>query len=236
MTVPLILLAIMSVCVAWPLPDSSGVPPLLDAEKSGLGQALHHYSQPVSTSAHVLIDFEAETKAAHEGHGMVGIMAAGVVVVGLVFALLLYGNPAWARGIFPPIFGALDPAEAKEQFAGVHRFLSHKWYFDEVYSALLVRPAVVVAHWCRNFDTYVIDGFVHLLQKFSMWTSTWSGKFDRGIIDGLVNVMADVSYAIGTRLRNMQTGYLRSYVLFLALAAVGLWMLLYALAQAMGRG
>ena len=28
------------------------------------------------------------------------------------------------------------------QFPGVHRFLLHKWYFDEVYSALLVRPSL----------------------------------------------------------------------------------------------
>ena len=44
----------------------------------------------------------------------------------------------------------------------------------------------------------------------------------------MVNLLADVSYAIGAWLRNVQTGYLRSYVLFLALAAMAVWMLLYA--------
>ena len=52
-------------------------------------------------------------------------------------------------------YRVLDPAEAKEQFPGVHRFLAHKWYFDELYSAMLVRPALVVAGWCRWFDTDV---------------------------------------------------------------------------------
>ena len=37
----------------------------------------------------------------------------------------------------------LDPADAKAQFPAVHRFLHHKWYFDEAYSVLLVRPALV---------------------------------------------------------------------------------------------
>ncbi len=37
----------------------------------------------------------------------------------------------------------------KEQFPAVHAFLTHKWYFDELYSAMVVRPALVVAHWFR---------------------------------------------------------------------------------------
>jgi hypothetical protein len=43
-----------------------------------------------------------------------------------------------------------------------------------------------------------------------------------------------VSYAIGAWLRNLQTGYLRSYVLFLALSAMAVCMLLYAWATALG--
>ena len=229
MTVPLILLAILSVCVAWPLPSSEGWP-LLNAEKSALGHELHHFSQPEAVD----VDFRQEHVEAHKGHSLVGALALAVVLVGLLFALMLYAPPEWARGLLPPVFGVLDPADAKVQFPGVHRFLAHKWYFDEIYSAVLVRPSVIVAHWCRVFDTYVIDGFVHLLQRLSLLSSTWSGKFDRGIVDGLVNLISDVSYAVGNWLRNVQTGYLRSYVLFLALAAMAIWMLLYAIASAFG--
>jgi NADH-quinone oxidoreductase subunit L len=153
---------------------------------------------------------------------IVGALALAVVAIGLAFAAAMY------------YFGALDPEEAKEQFPGVHAFLSHKWYFDELYSAVLVRPSLAVAHWCRNFDTYVIDGFVHLIARWNLLTSYWSGRFDKGIVDGLANLIADVSYAVGAWLRNVQTGYLRSYVLFLALAAMAVWMLLYAWASALG--
>ena len=42
-----------------------------------------------------------------------------------------------------------------------------------------------------------------------------------------------VVYAVGARLRTLQTGYLRSYVLFLVLAAVGIFFALtYFLALA----
>ena len=193
---------------------------MLFRSNSELGHQLHHYSQPKT----VAVDFAAAIEAGHHNHLIVGFLALAVVGIGLAFASILY------------FYGVLDPNEAKEQFPGVHRFLISKWYFDEIYSALFVRPSLTIAHWCRNFDTYVIDGFVHLMARWNLLASYWSGRFDKGIIDGFVNVLADVSYAIGSWLRTVQTGYLRSYILFLALAAMGIWVLLYAWATAQGSG
>ncbi len=220
MTVPLILLAILSVCVAWGWP-------LHKPQNSWLGHQLHHYSQPRTVTDAKLLDdhgdpipldadLTAENKAAIQHHSVVGMLALAVVIIGLSFALALY------------YFGALDPNEAKEQFPGVHRFLLNKWYFDELYSVAIVRPGLVIAHWCRNFDMYCIDAFVNLVGKWNLVASYWSGRFDKGIVDGLVNLVADVSFTTGNWLRNVQTGYLRSYILFLALAAMAVWIMLYA--------
>ena len=71
-----------------------------------------------------------------------------------------------------------------------------------------------------------------------MRLSKWDGQFDRGIVDGLVNLIGR------RRLRhaapgcaNVQTGYLRSYVLFLVLAAVGIFVVLsYFVTSSAGRG
>ena len=126
--------------------------------------------------------------------------------------------------------------EAREQFPGVYRFLQNKWYFDELYSALLVRPALVVAHWCRAFDTRVIDGTVNAFARFWVNVSKWDGRFDLGIVDGLVNLTARVVYAVGSSLRNVQTGYLRSYVLFLVLAAVAIFTVLSYLVSRVAAG
>jgi len=57
-------------------------------------------------------------------------------------------------------------------------------------------------------------------------TSRWDGFFDARIVDGLVNLTARVFYAVGGRLREVQTGSLRNYVLFLALAAVCIFIVL----------
>jgi len=127
----------------------------------------------------------------------------------------------------------MDPADAREQFPGVHAFLWNKWYFDELYSIAVVRPALVVAHWCRAFDLKVIDGIIHGVAHAVLWLRAVSGRFDNGVVDGLVNLVGDVIYGTGARLRGLQTGYLRSYVLFLALAAIVIFVVLsYFVARA----
>jgi hypothetical protein len=42
-------------------------------------------------------------------------------------------------------------------------------------------------------------------------------------VDGSVNLIANVTYDIGAALRRVQTGFIRSYILFLVLAAVGMF-------------
>ena len=187
-----------------------------------------HHAQPMS----VLADFgqvpghdpltdipfkpqqTSERFQAHENHHLAGLLALGVVLLGFAFAVVIY------------YWRVLDPAEAKEQFPGVHRFLMHKWYFDELYSALLVRPAVAVAGWFRWFDTKVIDGTVDNTARGTVKTAFGSGWWDNRIVDGLANLTARVTWAVGSWLRNIQTGYLRSYVLFLVLAAIAIWIVM----------
>jgi NADH-quinone oxidoreductase subunit L len=207
MTVPLILLAILSIVSGW------GAEPW-NAEGSWLEHQLHH-SQPPAVIA--TVGRAALPEVHHANHGTAGLFALLVVGIGFGFAGLLY----YSR--------RLDPAEGKEQFPGVHRFLSHKWYFDEFYSAVVVRPGLAVARWARAFDTYVIDGLVNAVGRWSVKVSSWNGRVDRDVVDGLANLIADVSYATGAWLRTVQTGYLRSYILFLALAVVAIWILLVSL-------
>jgi NADH-quinone oxidoreductase subunit L len=218
MTVPLIVLAFFSIVVAWGWP-------IHDPEASMLESVLHH-SQHASVSADFGVlpedldlaapflaraDLPLVGQLAVENHLLAGAMATAVAALGIAFAFLLY------------YFRLLDPAEAKAQFPAVHRFLWNKWYFDELYSVFLVRPALTVASWCRAFDTKVIDGTVDSLANVTVEVSRWAGKFDLGIIDGLVNLTARVIYGIGGRLRGVQTGYIRSYVLFLVVAAIAIF-------------
>ena len=118
----------------------------------------------------------------------------------------------------------LDPADAVEQFPGVYRFLKHKWYFDELYSALLVRPGLVVAQLVPLVRHHVIDGVLsHGLATVHGAGVALGRPVRSRIVDGLVNLIGRrVATRVGNWLRGVQTGYLRSYVLFLVLAAIGI--------------
>jgi NADH-quinone oxidoreductase subunit L len=206
MTMPLIILAILSWIFAWGWP-------IHDPAASWLIVELGH-ARPAAVGT----DFGPVEHAAREfmnSHGLslhevAGFIALIMVGIGLVFATLVY------------YYRTLDAEETKQQFAPLHRFLSHKWYFDELYSVLLVRPALVVAHWCRAFDLFGIDSALHAVAHATKWVSWIGGKFDHGVIDGLANLLANVTFRVGVALRQLQTGYLRSYVLFLVLAVVGI--------------
>jgi NADH-quinone oxidoreductase subunit L len=200
MTVPLVILALGSIFVAWGLPPWS-------AEDSWLAGQIH---QSLPGSVHFEVGEPGDV-----AHLLAGSMALGLMFVGLLAAAAMY----WLRQPEP---------EAEEPVAAtaLYDFLGHKWYFDELYKAILVQPALVVSGWCKAFDTRVIDGFVDGLAWLGRQASRWDGLFDARIVDGLVNVTADVIYGVGGRLRAVQTGSLRSYVLFLALAAVGIFVVL----------
>jgi NADH-quinone oxidoreductase subunit L len=206
MTIPLIILAVFSFGVAW------GLPPW-DAEASALGQVLHT-SEPASVAA----DFQPVEKLLDDPAGWVhpvaGLIALLAAALGALIAALVY------------YYRFFDPAETKEQFGFLYRLFDRKWYFDELYSAALVRPALVVSHWCRNFDSGVIDWIINNLARLTVWVAKLDGRIDNGVVDGLVNVMARTIFGLGTRLRRIQTGFIRNYILFLVLAAIGIFALL----------
>ena len=94
-----------------------------------------------------------------------------------------------------------QPAAAErlgQRFAGVHRLLLNKYYVDEAYDAVVVRPLMAAADW--------------------LWR-VW----DTRVIDGLVNGTARVVQAGGLFLRFWQTGNVQAYALSLSLGAIVLF-------------
>jgi NADH-quinone oxidoreductase subunit L len=89
------------------------------------------------------------------------------------------------------------PAAFVAMFPGIHKFLMHKWYFDELYDYLFVRPA--------------------------MWLGRlfWKGG-DEQIIDRFGPHGAAYAVGVGNRITTrFQSGYVYSYALVMLLGLIG---------------
>jgi len=70
-----------------------------------------------------------------------------VGLLGIAVAYLMYiANP-------------LLPVRLAQSFGGIYRFLLNKWYFDELYGVIFVRPAIALARlFWQVGDVTIIDG------------------------------------------------------------------------------
>jgi NADH-quinone oxidoreductase subunit L len=204
MTVPLLILSLFAAFVA--APGDQGILSRLLAASEPAGVAdglLATEGAGISLPSHAAI---------HVKHATAGAYALLVAVLGALTAYLFYG----AR--------LVDPGEVRRQFASLHTFLVEKWWFDELYNVMFVRPVHIVARWCSAIDKNVFDGFLHFMARGAVAVSQWDRIFDEQIIDGFVNRLAGVTYATGRIFSLLQTGKLRQYVMFIVVGVLGIWL------------
>jgi len=207
MTVPLVVLAVLAVVVGWPV---LGVEAHLEqARPLGVEEGL---SEGLLASG-LLIPAE-HLAHAEELHVPATLSAFVVALVGLVLATAFYGTRS------------LDPGEVRDRFAPVDRLLRNKWWFDELYRFLFVRPVLTVARWVAAVDRKGIDWVVDGLAYVTRAVSWIEDLIDRWFVDGIVNRLAEWFYAAGLWLRNLQTGRLREYVLYIVIATVTLFIVI----------
>lgn len=109
-----------------------------------------------------------------------------VGIIGFVLAFMLYIK----NTTLPQKIAAKAPA--------IYKFLFNKWYFDELYDAIFVRPAKKLG--------------------YLLWRS-----FDIGVIDRLgPDGLSALSQKIATRLSKIQTGYVYHYAFVMLIGVVGL--------------
>ncbi|HEV8629593.1 MAG TPA: NADH-quinone oxidoreductase subunit L [Thermoanaerobaculia bacterium] len=139
MTVPLIVLAIGSVVAGW-----VGVIPFLD--RDWLGHFLAPVIADVGLPAH-----HAEHSLTTEALLVGASVLAGLL--GIFLAWRLYGRQRNLAGE--------DAFVAR--FPTLHRVLANKYYVDELYDALVIRPIAWLARMCwKVIDTILINGAVHV--------------------------------------------------------------------------
>jgi hypothetical protein len=102
----------------------------------------------------------------------------------------------------------------------LHKWALNKFYFDALYDVFAVSLGKLVAHVCRLFDAYIVDGVVNLSGLITKVAAFATGGFDLKIVDGAVNGAAQVARSGGQMLRTTQAGRIRVYVLLMFCTAV----------------
>jgi NADH-quinone oxidoreductase subunit L len=200
MTVPLMLLAVLSVFGGW-----INVPEGLQASFLGgfgalpMSEWLHDWLDPV-THAAVAIREEALVAAgalagAEHYHGFLkkapfggGEVAWAVISTGL--AALVVATAATVVGRQHTV-----PADESPQPTGLGKLLYNKWYVDELYDRIVVRPLLAVSRF--------------------LWKVV-----DRIVIDGAVNVAGGITRASGWVVSLFQTGSVNTYAFILTLGVI----------------
>ena len=108
----------------------------------------------------------------------------------------------------------------RRAFEPFSTWAEHKYYFDDLYGVIVIRPVLWATRVLRVFDLYVIDGLVNLIGIAVVWLTRLYRVFDLYVVDGLVNLIGWFTRAVGGVLRYVQTGRAQNYLLVIALGVI----------------
>jgi NADH-quinone oxidoreductase subunit L len=125
-----------------------------------------------------------------------------------------------------------SPAEDKLQLG----FLKNKYYFDEIYDAVFVKPATWFADKVvyQIMDKGFIDGVLHLFGPGTQGIGdTIRNYFDLPVINRFFgDGSANATYWSGVKLRVLQTGRIQQYLMFALILFLAIGAVLYFLVLA----
>jgi NADH-quinone oxidoreductase subunit L len=204
MTVPLIILAVLSIIGGF-IP---GFPPEHGWIHGFLGTVIGHGHATATSGIAEAAAATAEHAAAGGFHALDALLMLISVAVGVL---------GWGLALFMYTVRTALPARLAVQYKDVYEVLVNKYWVDELYDYVFVRGGKALARWLWRFDEQVIDGAVNGASHMTLQTSTSSGRFDLYTIDGSVNGLS-VVIKFGARvMRLLQTGFVQNYVLAMVL-------------------
>jgi NADH-quinone oxidoreductase subunit L len=198
MTVPLMILAVLSVVGGWiGWPESLG----------GSDHFAKFLDPVIARHAEVIAAVPEATQYTTEYE----LMAVSVLValVGIGLARFFYLRR-------PTIPGTLAA-----RWGGLYRLIYNKYYVDQIYDAMFVNRTKDLGTTLGAFDRGVIDGlFVNgagwVTRAFSSISMVW----DKWIIDGLVNLAARIVWIFSYPVRMIQSGRVSNYALLIVLGVL----------------
>ncbi len=198
MTVPLMILALLSIVGGW-----IGWP----ASLGGSGR-FDRFLEPVIASG---VEERAETVAGQAAsmEYLLMLVSVAIAVAGILLARYLYLQ----RTELPGKLAASWPR--------LYQLLYRKYYVDEIYDAMFVNRAKDLGTTLGAFDNAIVDGLgVNGAGWLTRVTSRLSIAWDTWIVDGLVNFVARVINLLSYPVRMMQSGLVSGYALLIILGVL----------------
>jgi len=147
----------------------------------------------------------AEVSWPHHPHAMewlfqgLGVAAA---TIGFVAARAVYKDNKNEAALLAMI----------ERWKGVWTTVYNKYYVDELYAWLVLKPTSQVARALSWFDGKILDGIVNAAGLLTKGFANIDGALDKYLVDGAVNGLAEVVQGAGRSLRRVQTGRIQTYL------------------------
>ena len=189
MTLPLVVLAIFSVVIGW-----AGVPKGFPVLSSFVPNWVHDFVDTTLLEHSEVLEFNPVPL----------LVSVGVALGGLLVGFLMYRRME---------AGAPDPLA---RLGRVYVWIQNKYYFDELYDFLFVRPAYWFAETFvyRGIDRRVIDGFLHWVSSLAGRLGGWlRNKIDIPIVNGSGDFIGEGIKTAGHQGRVIQTGRIQIYLI-----------------------
>jgi NADH-quinone oxidoreductase subunit L len=157
------------------------------------------------------IDVTITNVVPHEFHSKALYISMPIVIISIFLSTITYLIPKINARWFAEKFFITKL---------LYKCSYNKWFVDEIYSFLIIRPVKSLARLLAAFDLHVIDELVNatgVITKAFSWISGW---FDLLFVDGLVNATATILHNAGSALSLLQSGKIRSYLVLTMLGAL----------------
>ncbi len=139
---------------------------------------------------------------------------------GLFLGWWMYGRKPLKAGEPDPLVNILGP---------MHNVLKNKYYFDELYAIIFIKPAQAISKATGDFiDKGIIDGILHAIATAFRFTGDLIKTFNLWLIDGFGDSIGQGIGWVGSRLRFVQTGRVQNYLLMVVFFALVLGLIFIA--------
>jgi NADH-quinone oxidoreductase subunit L len=132
---------------------------------------------------------------------------------GLSLGWLIYRNQKASAA--DPLKVALGP---------IHTIVQNKYYFDELYNFIFVRPAYWLADNFTNqiLDRGIIDGILHIIARVASNVGhIFRNYIDKPVVNGFGDFVGEGVKRAGRGLKIIQTGKVQQYLLMALILAFG---------------